>query len=72
MSSSQSLRSLLSDCVLPANEARILLAHILEKHYQLPRSALLSRDDMALNEAASAEWEALVYRRVNGEPIAYI
>ena len=72
MSSSQSLCSLLSDCVLPANEARILLAHILEKHYQLPRSALLSRDDMALNEAASAEWEALVYRRVNGEPIAYI
>ena len=58
--------------MLPANEARILLAHILEKHYQLPRSALLSRDDMALNDVASSEWEALVARRINGEPIAYI
>lgn len=72
MSLSQSLRSLLSACALPANEARILLAHVLEKHYQLPRSALLSRDDMVLNEAAGIEWESLKSRRVNGEPIAYI
>jgi release factor glutamine methyltransferase len=72
MSASQSLRFLLSNCVLPANEARILLAHILEKHYQLPRSALLSHDDMALNDLASSEWEALVARRITGEPIAYI
>ena len=72
MSESQSLRLLLSNCSLPANEARILLAHVLEKHYQLSRSALLSRDDMVLNDAAGAEWEALVSRRMNGEPIAYI
>jgi release factor glutamine methyltransferase len=72
MSVSQSLRLLLSNCVLPANEARILLAHILEKHYQLPRSALVSRDDMALNGPASSEWEALIARRITGEPIAYI
>lgn len=72
MSTNQSLRLLLSDCVLPANEAHILLAYILEKHYQLPRSALLSRDDMALNKLASSEWEALVARRIQGEPIAYI
>ena len=72
MNSSQSLRLLLSNCVLPANEARILLSHTLEKYYQLPRSALLSRDDMTLNEAASSEWEVLVARRINGEPIAYI
>lgn len=72
MSSSQSLHSLLSACALPANEARILLAFVLEKHYQLPRSALLSRDDMVLNEAAGIEWESLKSRRANGEPIAYI
>lgn len=72
MNASQSLRLLLSDCILPANEARILLAHVLEKHYQLPRSALLSRDDMALSELASIEWESLVARRIHGEPIAYI
>ncbi len=72
MSASQSLRELISSCVLPVNEARILLAHLLEKHYQLPRSALLSRDDMTLNDRALLEWKSLVSRRVNGEPIAYI
>ncbi|MEY3224731.1 MAG: hypothetical protein RL565_921 [Pseudomonadota bacterium] len=72
MSVSQSLRELISNCTLPASEARILLAHLLEKHYQLPRSALLSRDDMRLNEQAFEEWENLVSRRVNGKPIAYI
>ena len=72
MSISQSLRELISNCTLPANEARILLAHVLEKHYQLPRSALLSRDDMSLNEQAFEEWESLVSRRLHGEPIAYI
>jgi release factor glutamine methyltransferase len=72
MSVSQPLRELINNCVLPANEARILLAHILEKYYQLPRSALLSRDDMSLNEQAFLEWKNLVSRRVLGEPIAYI
>lgn len=72
MSTSQSLRELISNCALPANETRILLAHLLEKHYQLPRSALLSRDDMSLNEQAFQEWGSLVSRRMNGEPIAYI
>ena len=72
MNASQSLSLLLRGCVLPANEARILLAHILEKHYQLPRSALISRDGMTLNELASIEWEALVAKRIHGEPIAYI
>jgi release factor glutamine methyltransferase len=72
MSVSQPLRELISNCALPANEARILLAQILEKHYQLPRSALLSRDDMNLNEQAFLEWERVVSRRMGGEPIAYI
>jgi release factor glutamine methyltransferase len=72
MSASPPLRELISNCTLPANEVRILLALILEKHYQLPRSALLSRDDMSLNEQAFLEWERLVSRRVLGEPIAYI
>ena len=48
------------------------MAHILEKHYQLPRSALLSRDDMLLSEEAMAEWKALENSRLNGEPIAYL
>jgi len=72
MIANQSLRVLISNCILPANEARILLAYVLEKHYQLPRSALLSRDDMVLNDEANTEWEVLVSRRIVGEPIAYI
>lgn len=72
MSASQPLRELISNCSLPTNEARILLAHVLEKYYQLPRSALLSRDDMTLNTAAQDEWQSLTSRRLSGEPIAYI
>jgi len=72
MSVNQPLGELISNCALPNNEARILLAYILEKHYQLPRSALLSRNDMSLNEPAFLEWERLVSRRMGGEPIAYI
>ncbi len=72
MIANQSLRVLISNCILPANEARILLAYVLQKHYQLPRSALLSRDDMVLNDEANTEWEVLVSRRIVGEPIAYI
>lgn len=72
MSFSRPLRELISNCTLPANEARILLAHLLDKHYQLPRSALLSHDDMILNEQAFQEWEHLASRRASGEPIAYI
>lgn len=72
MSVDRSLRSILSSSVLPPNEARILLAHVLEKHYQLPRSALLSRDDMLLSSLAMDAWKTLESRRIEGEPIAYI
>ena len=72
MSSNLSLRSLLGDSPLPPNEARMLMAHVLEKHYQLPRSALLSRDDMALDSEALKEWQVLETKRSNGEPIAYL
>jgi len=72
MSADRSLRSILSSSALPPNEARILLAHVLEQHYQLPRSALLSRDDMLLSSVAMDAWKTLEARRIKGEPIAYI
>ena len=72
MPSDLSLRSLLGSSSLPPNEARILMAHILEKHYALPRSALLSRDDMALEVQALAHWKELESKRLDGEPIAYL
>jgi len=72
MGTNTSLRSLLSGTTLPQNEAKILLAFILEKHYQLPRSTLLSRDEMQLNSDALTQWQALETKRLAGEPIAYL
>ncbi|WP_128113000.1 peptide chain release factor N(5)-glutamine methyltransferase [Polynucleobacter necessarius] len=72
MSAEFSLRSLLSASLLPPSDARILMAHVLEQHYQLPRSALLSRNEMALNPQALTQWKNLESRRMNGEPIAYL
>ncbi len=72
MNADLSLRSLLSSSAIAPAEAKILMAYILEKHYQLPRSALLSRDDMQLHAEALAHWKDLETRRANGEPIAYL
>jgi release factor glutamine methyltransferase len=72
MSHDLSLRSLLSGSALPPSEARLLMAHVLEKHYQLPRSALLSRDDMVLSSEAILQWQSLQSKRLAGEPIAYL
>jgi release factor glutamine methyltransferase len=72
MSKTLSLRSLLGSTLLPRNEAHILMAYVLDKHYQLPRSILISRDEMELNEAALEEWHSLEFRRLNGEPAAYL
>jgi len=72
MSQDFSLRSLLGTSSLPPNEARILMANVLDRCYQLPRSALLSRDDMELNANALEDWKALELKRLKGEPIAYL
>ena len=72
MSEALSLRALLRDSALSPTEAKILMAYILEKYYQLPRSALLSRDDMLLHTEAIADWKALETKRLSGEPIAYL
>lgn len=72
MSANLSLRDLLRSSTLPQSEVRLLLAYVLDKHYQLPRSALLSRDDMELSPIALADWKLLEAKRLNGEPIAYL
>ena len=66
------LRSVLNETPLPKNEARMVLAHLLETHLQLPKSALLTQDDMALSDAFVGEWVLLEQRRLQGEPIAYL
>jgi release factor glutamine methyltransferase len=66
------LRSLLHETSLPKNEARAVLAHLLEIHLQLPQSALLTQDDMALSAVFVEAWVLLEQRRLQGEPIAYL
>ena len=48
------------------------MAHVLDKHYQLPRSALLSRDEMVLSPEALKQWQELESKRIAGEPVAYL
>ena len=72
MSKSYSLRTLLSGTSLPRNEAHVLMAHVLDKHYQLARTTIISRDEMELNKPALEEWQTLESRRLNGEPVAYL
>lgn len=49
-------------------ENRILLCHAL----RLPRVALITQSERVLTEAEAAQVAALVQRRLDGEPIAYI
>jgi release factor glutamine methyltransferase len=66
------LRSLLNETSLPKNEARMVLAHLLEIHLQLPKSALLTHDGMEVSNVFLEEWQLLEQRRLDGEPIAYL
>jgi release factor glutamine methyltransferase len=66
------LRSLLNETRLPKNEARMVLAHLLEIYLQLPKSALLTHDENELSDAFVKEWALLEQRRLDGEPIAYL
>jgi len=72
MSAEHSIRTLLSASPLAPNEARILLSHVIDKHYQLSRSALLSQDDLVLNPIALSDWKTLESKRLAGEPIPYL
>jgi release factor glutamine methyltransferase len=66
------LRSVLNETRLPKNEARMVLAHLLEIHLQLPKSALLTHDETELSDAFVKEWALLEQRRLDGAPIAYL
>jgi release factor glutamine methyltransferase len=66
------LRSLLNETSLPKHEARMVLAHLLEIHLHLPKSALLTHDRMEVSNAFLQAWQLLEQRRLDGEPIAYL
>ncbi len=48
--------------------AQVLLAHVVE----VPRERLLAHDELALSEVQRNEAEALLERRLNGTPLAYL
>ena len=66
------LRSLLNETALPKNEARMVLAHLLGIHLQLPKSALLTHDGIEVSDTFLQAWQLLEQRRLDGEPIAYL
>jgi len=72
VSANLSLRALLRGTALASADAKVLMAYVLEKHYQLPRSALLSRDELELNDIALEDWKKLESKRLQGEPVAYL
>ncbi|MEZ9629707.1 protein-(glutamine-N5) methyltransferase, release factor-specific [Vibrio breoganii] len=49
-------------------DASVLLCHVLQK----PRSYLLTWPEKALTEEQNQDFNALIVRRVSGEPVAYI
>ena len=53
---------------LPANEARLLLGQVLNRS----PAWLLAHDDFVLEDAQLISFDALVARRVMGEPVAYL
>lgn len=65
------VRELLADAARTLGdrlEAELLLVHVLNK----PRSWLIAHADDALDDAHAAAFAALVQRRHDGEPVAYI
>ena len=53
---------------LPANEARLLLGHVLDRQ----PAWLIAHDEAVLDEAALLSFASLVARRAGGEPVAYL
>jgi len=49
-------------------DAHLLLGHLLQRE----RSWLIAHDDALLSEAQQQHWDALVRRRLDGEPVAYL
>ncbi len=65
--------SRLSDSLgLDASSARIEVQCLLQKIMQQPRAWLLAHAETVLDITRQAEYEALLSRRIAGEPVAYI
>ena len=66
------IRTLLSETSLDKVDAKVLLAHLINKHLNWPKSAMISRDTDALPKPLLEEWTALEKQRAEGHPVAYL
>lgn len=67
-----SIQQLLTTSTLDKVDAKVLLAHLINKHLHWPKSALISRNTDALPKALLEEWTQLEKQRADGHPVAYL
>jgi release factor glutamine methyltransferase len=66
------IQQLLKKSTLDKVDAKVLLAHLINKHLTWPKSAMISRDTDQLPRALLEEWTVLEKQRAEGHPIAYL
>jgi release factor glutamine methyltransferase len=66
------IQELLKKSTLDKVDAKVLLAHLINKHLDWPKSALISRDTDQLPKPLIEEWAALEKQRAEGHPVAYL
>ena len=66
------IQQLLKKSTLDKVDAKALLAHLINKHLNWPKSALISRDTDTLPKPLLEEWAALEKLRAEGHPVAYL
>jgi release factor glutamine methyltransferase len=66
------IQELLKTSTLDKVDAKALLAHLIDKYLNWPKSALISRDTDALPKALLDEWVLLEKQRADGHPVAYL
>jgi release factor glutamine methyltransferase len=66
------IQELLKKSTLDKVDTKALLAHLINKHLNWPKSALISRDTDALPKPLLEEWAALEKQRAEGHPVAYL
>jgi release factor glutamine methyltransferase len=66
------IQELLKTSTLDKVDAKVLLAHLIDKHLNWPKSALISRDTDQLPKSLLEEWTVLEKQRLEGHPVAYL
>lgn len=64
--------NILQATALDKVDAKVLLAHLIDKHLGWPKSSLISRDRDSLPQALIDDWLDLEKKRLLGQPVAYL